>query len=282
MNFEVKTNILDFVAVGPEKTGTTWIYSYLKELGVCFPLEVKETFFFDKFYNKGLGWYMWYFKHCQAESKKGEVAPTYFDVPEVPNRLYQINPKIKIIITLRNPYERTKLLYFHELRYGKVRGSFRQAVQTRPHILNSSFYATHVQRWLKTFGNKRVLILLYEQLQADPSNFMRQICNFIDVPYQEKPDLFHQVINPDEMSRSYIMARMSSKLKDWFLSHHLYDIVNFGKRLGLGNLIYGGKALPDELSREDYQLMKKYFEPEIIRLDSMLNLDLSSWKQKAL
>lgn len=74
MNFEVKTNILDFVAVGPEKTGTTWIYSYLKEPGVCFPLEVKEIFFFDKFYNKGLGWYMCHFKHCQAESRKGEVA----------------------------------------------------------------------------------------------------------------------------------------------------------------------------------------------------------------
>lgn len=273
---------LHFVAVGPEKTGTTWIYCYIKELGVCLPSKVKETFFFDKFYNKGLNWYMRHFKHCEAQHKKGEVAPTYFDVPEVPNRLYQINPEIKIIITLRNPYERTKLLYFHELRYGKVKGLFQQAIQARPHILNSSLYAINVQQWLKTFGKKQVLVLLYEQLQADPENFIRRICNFIDMPYQEKPDLFHQLINPDEMSCSYILARLSSKLKDWFLSYHLYDIVNFGKRLGLENLVYSGKALPDELSQEDINIMKNYFQPEIDHLEVILDLDFSSWKQRDL
>lgn len=277
-----KINILDFVAVGPEKTGTTWIYHYLKDLEVCFPLKVKETFFFDKFYNKGLNWYIRHFKHCQAQYKKGEVAPTYFDVPEAPGRLYQINHEIKIIITLRDPYERTKSLYFHELKYGKAKGPFQKSVKVRPHILNSSYYATHVQRWLKTFGKKRVLILLYEQLKEDPANFMRQICDFIDVPYKEKNDLFQQVINPSEMSRSYLLAKLSSKLSLWLLSHHLYSLVSFGKRLELRKFIYSGKALPNEFSNEDYQLMRDHFEPEIDRLESILNLNLSSWKRKVL
>jgi len=39
---------LDFVIIGSQKAGTTWIYEYLKTLpGVCFPAKVKETFFFD-------------------------------------------------------------------------------------------------------------------------------------------------------------------------------------------------------------------------------------------
>ncbi len=45
--------ILDFIIIGPQKAGTTWIYEYLKTLpGVCVPVKVKETFFFDKYYHK--------------------------------------------------------------------------------------------------------------------------------------------------------------------------------------------------------------------------------------
>jgi hypothetical protein len=44
----------DAMVIGPMKAGTTWLYSYLISRGdVCLPEGVKETFFFDRRFNKG-------------------------------------------------------------------------------------------------------------------------------------------------------------------------------------------------------------------------------------
>lgn len=42
------------IFVGPTKCGTTWIDTYLREREeVVLPADCKETFFFDKAFNKG-------------------------------------------------------------------------------------------------------------------------------------------------------------------------------------------------------------------------------------
>lgn len=42
----IKQNKLDFVVVGPFKTGTSWIYNYLSDYQqIALPKKVKETFF---------------------------------------------------------------------------------------------------------------------------------------------------------------------------------------------------------------------------------------------
>ena len=69
---------LDFVIVGPQKAGTSWIYYYLKDTPqICFPSQMKETFFFDRYYEKGLHWYARHFKLCRKNDKIGEVAPKF-------------------------------------------------------------------------------------------------------------------------------------------------------------------------------------------------------------
>jgi hypothetical protein len=67
----------DFIAVGPPRTGTTWLHGVLYHR-VSLPRGVKETYFFDHFYAKGLNWYSHYFGDSADGHRVGEIAPTYF------------------------------------------------------------------------------------------------------------------------------------------------------------------------------------------------------------
>ena len=59
----------------------------------------------------------------------------------------------------------------------------------------------------------------------------------------------------------------------------MYWLINFPKKLGLKKLIFGGGKLPEGPTEIDYKIMEERFEPEIEELETMLNLDLSSWKR---
>ena len=140
---------LNFVCVGPQRTGSTWLHQHLTQHpAICFPQDVKETMFFDRYYEKGLSWYTAHFTHRGEKQLCGEIAPTYFDVDVVPTRLHQLNPECRIIINLRNPVSRTLSLYRHHLSKGRVRGSFEEAVLQMPRIIDSGKYALHIPRWL--------------------------------------------------------------------------------------------------------------------------------------
>lgn len=113
---------LNFVAVGPQRTGTTWMYEMLRRHPkICVPEAVKETMFFDRYYERGLDWYRQYYREAGTDQLCGEVAPTYFDVPEVPARTQDISSGCTIFITLRNPVERARSLFLHNLKKGASR-----------------------------------------------------------------------------------------------------------------------------------------------------------------
>src|ERR1700739_3448755 len=91
-----------FIAVGPPRTGTTWLHGLLYNRA-CLPHHTKETYFFDRFYAKGLDWYASYFDYCDGTRALGEVAPTYFPYTEARQRISRDMPRCKIICTFRDP-----------------------------------------------------------------------------------------------------------------------------------------------------------------------------------
>ena len=84
---------LSFLAVGPGRSGTTWLHEALRHHpGLCLPMNVKETMFFDRHHDKGLSWYADHFRHCKPGQLCGEVGPTYFHVPDAPERIKEASP----------------------------------------------------------------------------------------------------------------------------------------------------------------------------------------------
>ncbi|MBI4653429.1 MAG: sulfotransferase domain-containing protein [Nitrospirae bacterium] len=110
----------NFICIGTGRAGTSWLYKVLLEhREVCTAKNIKETQFFNIHYEKGVGWYKKFFEDCGKASAVGEISNRYIFDPAVPERIRKTVPDCKIIICLRNPYERIQSVYSFKLRGGR-------------------------------------------------------------------------------------------------------------------------------------------------------------------
>jgi len=169
--------------VGPQKTGTTWIYEYLRSRGdIVLPDGVKETWFFSHFFDRGLGWYGTHFQPLKSFSCVVEVDPTLFSHREAMKRVSDVlGLDILIICTLRDPIKRSISHYRHARRYGWTNKPFQQAINEVPAILDDSRYTKHLQRWIAMFGRDRVHILFQEELARNADGFIDHLCHTMKI-----------------------------------------------------------------------------------------------------
>lgn len=270
---------LSFLAVGPGRSGTTWLHEALSHHpGLCLPMNVKETMFFDRHHGKGLSWYTDQFRHREPGQLCGEVGPTYFHVPEIPERIKQASSKCKIIITIRDPVSRTLSGYRHHLSKGRVSGSLTEAFQQMPSIVDSGKFGVHIPRWLETFGSDAVTFALLDDIQTHPVQVLRSIYEFLGVEDVAPPPSTYERIGVASMSRHRNLARAATHLADWLRSRRLYGVVEFGKALGLKNVYRGLDGDMPELTQADRTRLLVEFEPDMQYLESLLDRDLSAWR----
>src|SRR5260221_5972715 len=141
----------DFIAVGPQRTGTTWLHEAMKpHLGL--PRGIKETDFFLKNYAKGMQWYLDYFRGYPGGMLLGEIDPNYFGEDVARERIRKDIPHAKIIVTLRDPVERAYSSYRVMRRDAWTRVRFEETVASNRIIRESSRYAHHLARWQESFN----------------------------------------------------------------------------------------------------------------------------------
>ena len=104
---ETPTNFPNFLGIGAQKAGTTWLYKNLRKHPQLYLPETKEIHYFDWYFYKSIKWYCKYFKSAKKTQITGEINPCYSVLSERKIKLiHKINPKLKIILLLRNPIER--------------------------------------------------------------------------------------------------------------------------------------------------------------------------------
>lgn len=117
-----------FLVVGPQKTGTTALYTFLSmHPNVVSNLPNSETFEEIQFFNKnnyyrGLDWYMSFFPSQNNGSDKimFEKSANYFDGELVPKRAHTLLPHAKIIAILISPARRAYSWYQHTRTHGDL------------------------------------------------------------------------------------------------------------------------------------------------------------------
>jgi hypothetical protein len=269
----------DFIAVGPPRTGTTWLHRVLTG-HVGLPSGIKETQFFAWNYELGLQWYLSYFRDASPDLPLGEIAPTYFDHPQARSRIAEVIPGCRIICSLRDPVERVYSQYKVWLRAGLVEGPFDYAAQ-RTRLAASASYASNLRAWMSMFDASNVLVTLYDDLRADPQAYIDSICGFIGIPRVDlsgSPRAAHPVNRSQEEPRSMMLARQIRKVRDQLIRrrYRLARLLEAGSPLW--NLFFtGGKPYPPLDPAVDRRL-RALLLPEIEDLESVLGRDLSAWK----
>lgn len=272
---------LSFVSVGPQRTGSTWLYEMLlQHPGLCVPEAVKETMFFDRRYGRGLSWYAQYFEHCGDDQLCGEVAPTYFDAPQVPERIHSLWPECLVVVGLRHPAERAFSLYLHHLRKGRVSGSFREAIEQKPRIVMSGKYATHVPKWQSAFGEEQVDWIFLDDIKSRPHDVVEHFCQRLDVEPIDTLTGTEEKVNAASLPRFPSLGRAAAYLTTRLHAHGLHRVVEWGKKLGLRRLAYaGGEDEMPELTDPDRQRLVELYREDIAFVEEMTGRDLSYWRR---
>jgi len=276
----------DFIAVGPFRTGTTWLDEALRGR-VSLPKNIKETNFFTANFSKGLGWYEDHFRPAVAGQPIGEVCPSYFTSAEARERIADNIPGCAIIVTLRDPVAR---LYSHyrQLRTIGCLGavSIEEVIaehdrSSRPDdIFGCSTYSEALQAWYEKFGKENVLVLLNDDLVSDPQRYLDQVCGFVriaSIDLGRSPLRDNRVNSYLHAPRSVWLARRAREVRHLMIrNRRLYSSVNLLRPLwefcAGGGEEFGPIDPPIEAS------LKEHFRPDVEALEDMLNRELSAWK----
>lgn len=278
--------IPDFIGLGAQKAGTSWIYSCLYEHPqICMPL--KEIHFFSRQRNwsKGYEWYEEVFEPCSPDVKAGEFSTTYLFDPLTPERIYQRYPYVKLIASLRNPVERAYSNYMNTIKSGVVHRDvlFEEAVKSHPEYIEQGRYATQLRRYLQCFPREQFLLLVYEDCLTHPLEFIQSIYRFLEIDTGFVPSMLHKKVNVSEVPRFVFLERSLIRISQFLQYKGFRKLWWAAKKIGIANVIRkfnihqsSGNGASSEASWQ--KLVYESLEEEITSLEKILGRELYEWR----
>lgn len=200
-----------FLVIGPQKTGTTALYTFLLMHPAIVsnypsPVTFEEVQFFNgRNYYKGLDWYMNFFPVPKNSTDKYlfEKSATYFDGELVPMRAHALLPEAKLVTILISPIKRAYSWYQHmrahrdatalNFTFYEVVTAGDQATKAlrelRNRCLSPGMYSQHLERWLSYYTPQQLMIIDGEELKADPVLVMNRLQHFLKIkPFYDFKD----------------------------------------------------------------------------------------------
>jgi hypothetical protein len=268
----------NFIAVGPPRTGTTWLQEAL--IGRVGLAPVKEIQFFKWYYNRGLSWYGSHFEGFPANLNIGEICPVYFAHEPARERIARDLPSCKIVCTLRDPVERTYSHFRLAQRYGGLR-SFEETLKVRPDLLEASFYARHLSEWFKLFGRDRTLVAYYDDLDSNPQRFLSSICDFLAIDriaLDQTPVGSRRINTSDFCPRSPRLALVAGALYFWCRGRGFDRLLVAWERSRFWKVCFSGGTRLGPINPETERALRELFLPDVEKLEDLLERDFSAWK----
>jgi hypothetical protein len=271
----------NFLIIGAQKAGTSWLAACLCEHHDVYIAEEKEIYFFNQYYDKELGWYESYFQGWSGQSAVGEATPGYIWDPHASSRIQSTLGPVKLIASLRHPVDRAYSAFWHHLSRGRipVDADFRTWFQQDHHfgLYSRGNYFTQLQRYLQCFPQENLLVLIYEEMVKHPQQAIADCFEFLGVDTQFVPSQLETRVNKTRgvsrvPTRSLAFQRAKGLLPQQVRRHlaaRWHQILERApqKRQHV--------PLPKDLRQE---LLSAYMS-EIRHLEHLLKRDLSLWYQ---
>ena len=286
--------LVDFFIVGAPKAGTTSLFYYLnKNRGICMS-NIKEPNFFssqdlkiqkiyyDSLILDNLKEYERIFTPKNKQQIIGEASVSYLFYPNVANRIFDYNPRSKIIIILRDPVERAFSHYSMDLRLGHVKQSLDELFDLglnnkdnlffQQYILLGQYYE-QVNRYIEVFGRENICVKFYDELKLDASSFYSDILKFLHQENDHNID-FNQPFNKSKLPSNKFIKWLYSwpiirKISLIFLPLSVIEFININFFKENNNII------TNDLKSK----LHSFFLEDIEKLEKLLSKDLKSWKK---
>ncbi len=173
----------NFLIIGAMKGGTTSLYEYLRGHPQVFMPDEKELRFFDgDTWDRGLAWYEGQFAGGAAALAVGEASVGYTMHPHGPDaaaRIAEHLPDARLIYVVRHPVDRIRSHYLFNVSLGVERRPIERAVREEPLYVDTSRYATQIDRYLRFFPRERLLVIPSDRLRRDRAGVLRRAYAFL-------------------------------------------------------------------------------------------------------
>lgn len=269
----------NFLIIGVQKAATTWLSECLHEHYDIFLSEIKETYFFNDYFKKGLKWYEAHFDGWSGQYAIGEATPGYISHPEAAARIQATLGNIRLIASLRHPVDRAYSAFWHHLSRGRIpsNADFRTYFQheDRVELRSRGYYYAQLSRYLARFPRQNLLVLIYEEMGKNRLKAITDCLSFLDVDAQFVPQSLHTRVNESKSVRAM--------QQHFWLLRQARNWLPKGIRKPLTMLAKSAvERFPKRrdftpLSLEERQELLVYFIDDIKKTEDLLQRDLSVW-----
>ena len=292
-----------FLVIGAAKSGTTALWSFLRQHPQVFMPDLKEPHHFafepdrPAPVYRGPGAtihrdavtdpndYRGLFGGAGEATAIGEASALYLYLPDAAARIYAAIPDARLVAVLRQPADRAFSSYLHLKRQGREPAhDFEAALALEPERIADEWgflwryrdlghYPLQLRAYLDRFGSDRLLIHLYDDLVRDPVDVMRRTYAFLGVDPSFVPDVSARsnVGGVPRGWRGRLLGRGSP------LRRGVSVLVPGRLRRWAGALADRQALTREAIAPDTRRSLTGEFRSEIEDLGSLLGRDLSAW-----
>lgn len=206
-----------FVGIGAEKSATTWVWSKLDQHPAIEMSQPKELNYFNENFERGPAWYQKHFANSE-NCLQGEISPWYMDHAETAQRMASAYPDIRLLVMLRNPFDRAMSHLMHDAQneYGGIADLTaeqlqRLAVRDEKYVRRSS-YADSLERFFEHFDRDQIGVYFYDDVKDRPRQLIQEIYSFLQVDTEFVPEDLATPLNKSQDYRSATLHRIASRV----------------------------------------------------------------------
>lgn len=279
-----------FIGIGAPRCGTRWLAQCLSEHPqVAIPPD--EVYFFTtrrmvhSFWSRGVEWYSGLFEKYMRTGVTtwGEITPVYLLDDDTPLLMHKWVPDAKLICCLRDQSERAFSWYRLFLKVNPylftTEYSFKTFMTYHTEVYGTEgFYLEHLERYFEYYSRESILILLYDDLEKDPANYIKRIYEYLEVDASYAPASMAKKINPMilQFHKNKSLNRITMYLR------RFRRLQRLARQLDkLNTLQVPSSQFPSRhrLSSEIRQRMYELYAEHNRRLGNFLGRDLSHWNR---
>ena len=280
--------IPNFFIVGMPRSGTTSLYTYLKQHPQIFLSLYKEPLFFCKdldhrpYSVTSEEVYYSLFEGAEDYPVKGEGSVWYLTSEVAARAIHKVSPQARIVVMLRDPLQMIQSLHSLYLRTGnediqdfasalaaqEERGAG-QRLPDRCYFTNGLLYMEvaryyfKLKRFYDVFDAERIHVITFEHFAADPLAECREVFRFLeidpDAPIELNLGAAKRIIRPQVMEQ---IRRAHPEVK-----------AKLSRKLGKTHLGARRKPLDKMLERK----LRRMLAEDLQRTGHLTGLDFSSW-----
>lgn len=145
---------------------------------------------------------LWYRQHfATPASCCGEISPLYMDDERVAERLHHTFPQARILVMLRDPFDRALSHLFHDasVRYGTVADltadHLRSLAEADPKYIRRSCYHAALRPYFDLFDHEQIGVFYFDDVKTDGLGLAQNLYQLAGVNAEFIPEQFHRKVN---------------------------------------------------------------------------------------